>query len=133
MAVRRGAARLPRGSARAPASNPPVLLFEGEQYTDAGHETFAEGEGAQWVVAYTEEGALARESYVNLIPTSAGGTHESGLREGLFGAVKSFIELHNLQPKGVKPMPEDVFSRASFVLSAPRFWIRSSRARPRSG
>ena len=95
-----------------------VLVFEGEQYTDAGHETFAEGEGAQWVVAFTEEGGLARESYVNLIPTSAGGTHESGLREGLFGAVKSFIELHNLQPKGVKPMPEDVFARASFVLSA---------------
>ncbi len=95
-----------------------VLLFEGEQYTDAGHETFAEGEGAQWVVAFTEEGGLARESYVNLIPTSAGGTHEAGLREGLFGAVKSFVELHGLQPKGVKLMPEDVFARASFVLSA---------------
>ncbi|MGE0803645.1 MAG: DNA topoisomerase IV subunit B [Lautropia sp.] len=96
----------------------PVLLFEGQQYTEAGHEAFAEGEGAQWVVAFTEEGGLARESYVNLIPTSAGGTHESGLREGLFAAVKSFIELHGLLPKGVKPMPEDVFARASFVLSA---------------
>ncbi len=96
----------------------PLLLFEGEQYTEPGHDTFAEGEGAQWVVAYTEEGSLVRESYVNLIPTSAGGTHESGLREGLFGAVKSFIELHSLQPKGVKLMPEDVFVRASFVLSA---------------
>ena len=59
-----------------------------------------------------------RESYVNLIPTSAGGTHDSGLREGLFTAVKSFIELHGLLPKGVKLMPEDVFARASFVLSA---------------
>ena len=48
----------------------------------------------------------------------AGGTHESGLREGLFNAVKSFIELHALLPKGVKLMPEDVFARASFVLSA---------------
>ncbi len=48
----------------------------------------------------------------------AGGTHESGLKDGLFGAVKSFIELHALLPKGVKLMPEDVFSRASFVLSA---------------
>ncbi|NBS96787.1 MAG: DNA topoisomerase IV subunit B, partial [Betaproteobacteria bacterium] len=58
------------------------------------------------------------ESYVNLIPTPAGGTHESGLREGLFQAVKSFVELHSLLPKGVKLMPEDVFARASFVLSA---------------
>jgi topoisomerase-4 subunit B len=96
----------------------PLLVFEGEQYTEAGHDTFAEGEGAQWVVAFTEEGGLVRESYVNLIPTSAGGTHESGLREGLFGAVKGFIDLHSLQPKGVKPVAEDVFARASFVLSA---------------
>ena len=59
-----------------------------------------------------------RESYVNLIPTSAGGTHESGLRDGLFGAVKSFIEFHSLLPKGVRLMPEDVFARASYVLSA---------------
>src|SRR5690606_10965535 len=82
------------------------------------HETFAAGEGAQWVVAWTEDGPLVRESYVNLIPTRAGGTHEAGLREGLFNAVKSFVELHGLQPKGVRLLPEDVFARASFVLSA---------------
>jgi topoisomerase-4 subunit B len=69
-------------------------------------------------VAFTEEGSLLRESYVNLIPTVAGGTHEAGLRDGLFGAVKGFLDLHSLLPKGVKLMPEDVFSRASFVLSA---------------
>jgi topoisomerase-4 subunit B len=40
------------------------------------------------------------------------------LREGLYNSVKSFIELHALLPKGVKLMPEDVFARASFVLSA---------------
>jgi topoisomerase-4 subunit B len=68
-------------------------------------------------VAFTEDGAPLRESYVNLIPTVAGGTHEAGLKDGLFAAVKGFIELHALLPKGVKLMPEDVFSRASFVLS----------------
>ena len=94
--------------------------FEGEQYaTGAGDDdSFAEGEGAAWVVCWTEDGAPVRESYVNLIPTPAGGTHESGLREGLFNAVKGFIEMHALQPKGVKLMPEDVFARASFILSA---------------
>ncbi len=97
---------------------PVVPFFDGEQFLAAGHDTFAEGEGAQWVVAWTEEGALVRESYVNLIPTTAGGTHESGLRDGLFGAVRGFIELHGLMPKGVKLLPEDVFARASFVLSA---------------
>jgi topoisomerase-4 subunit B len=100
------------------ASEPVIPLFEGESFAEAGHESFAEGEGAQWCVAFTEDGAPLRESYVNLIPTSAGGTHDSGLRDGLFNAVKSFIELHALLPKGVKLLPEDVFARASYVLSA---------------
>ncbi len=97
---------------------PVIPLFEGDGFADANHDSFAEGEGASWAVAFTEDGAPVRESYVNLIPTSAGGTHDSGLRDGLFTAVKSFIELHGLLPKGVKLMPEDVFARASYVLSA---------------
>ena len=101
------------------AADPLVPLFEGEGYATASEsENFAEGEGVAWVLAFTESGNLLRESYVNLIPTVAGGTHESGLKDGLFGAMKSFIDLHSLLPKGVKLMPEDVFSRASFVLSA---------------
>ena len=97
---------------------PVIPMFEEEGFADSSHETFAEGEGASWAVAFTEDGQTVRESYVNLIPTSAGGTHESGLRDGLFTAVKSFIELHSLLPKGVKLLPEDVFARASYVLSA---------------
>ena len=97
-----------------------IPAFEAEQYAsgNADEDAFAEGEGAAWVVTWTEDGPPVRESYVNLIPTPAGGTHESGLREGLFNAVKGFIEMHALQPKGVKLMPEDVFARASFILSA---------------
>jgi topoisomerase-4 subunit B len=98
--------------------DPVIPLFDGEGFADSQSDNFAEGEGATWCVAFTEEGQSVRESYVNLIPTSAGGTHESGLRDGLFNAVKSFIELHSLLPKGVKLMPEDVFARASYVLSA---------------
>ena len=99
-------------------ADPVIPLFAGEGYADRHHDSFAEGEGAAWAVAFTEEGAPIRESYVNLIPTSAGGTHDSGLRDGLFTAIKSFIDLHALLPKGVKLMPEDVFARASYVLSA---------------
>ncbi|WP_088279489.1 DNA topoisomerase IV subunit B [Ideonella sp. A 288] len=99
--------------------DPVIPLFEGEAYASAQEtENFAAGEGAAWCVAFTEDGNVLRESYVNLIPTVAGGTHESGLKDGLFGAIKAFIDLHSLLPKGVKLMPEDVFSRASFVLSA---------------
>ena len=92
--------------------------FESSGFAAADDPTFAEGEGANWVIVWTEDGAVTRESYVNLIPTSAGGTHEAGLREGLFGAVRAFIDAHQLLPKGVKLLPEDVFARASFVLSA---------------
>ncbi|WP_025917707.1 DNA topoisomerase IV subunit B [Herminiimonas sp. CN] len=95
-----------------------IPLFEGAQHATADTEGFAEGEGASWAVAWTEDGNVVRESYVNLIPTPAGGTHESGLREGLYGAVKSFVDMHSLLPKGVKLLPEDVFTRVSFVLSA---------------
>ena len=98
-------------------ADPVIPLFEGEGFAQ-NNDTFAEGEGAQWCVAFTEDGQPVRESYVNLIPTSAGGTHESGLRDGLFNAVKGFVELHSLLPKGVKLLPEDVFARASYVLSA---------------
>jgi len=95
-----------------------IPVFEGRQYAGDDDETFAEGEGAHWVVAWTAEGQVLRESYVNLISTTAGGTHEAGLRDGLFNAVKAFAELHALIPKGVKLLADDVFARASFVLSA---------------
>jgi topoisomerase-4 subunit B len=98
--------------------DPVIPLLEGDGFADGQHDSFAEGEGAAWCLAFTEDGGAVRESYVNLIPTSAGGTHELGLRDGVFNAVKSFIELHSLLPKGVKLMPEDVFARASYVLSA---------------
>ncbi len=100
-------------------ADPVIPLFDGAHYADAAEtENFAAGEGAAWCVAFTEEGVPLRESYVNLIPTVAGGTHESGLKEGLFAAIKGFIDLHSLLPKGVKLIPDDVFSRASFILSA---------------
>ncbi|MFM1860016.1 MAG: hypothetical protein RL133_1516 [Pseudomonadota bacterium] len=89
-----------------------------EGYAPAGDDTFAEGEGGQWVLAFSAEGPVVRESFVNLIPTPAGGTHEAGLREGVFQAVKGFVDQHSLLPKGVKLLPEDVFSRASFILSS---------------
>ncbi len=89
-----------------------------EGYAPEEDPTWAEGEGARWVLAWTEEGAMTRESFVNLIPTPAGGTHEAGLREGVFNAIRAFAEAHGLVPKGVKLLPDDVFGRVSFLLSA---------------
>ena len=95
-----------------------IPLFVGAQFATADDENYALGEGAEWVVAWTLEGAVVRESFVNLIATPAGGTHEAGLRDGLYQAVKNFADLHSLLPKGLRLLPEDVFARVSFVLSA---------------
>jgi len=92
-------------------------IFAGEKYASGDDASFAEGEGAAWALGWYAE-AMGSESYVNLIPTVAGGTHESGLRTGVFEAVKTFIEHHALLPRGVKLQQEDVCARMAFVLSA---------------
>ncbi|CAG4883222.1 DNA topoisomerase 4 subunit B [Georgfuchsia toluolica] len=92
-------------------------IFAAEKYAEASEGDFAEGEGAAWAFGWFGE-ALPSESYVNLIPTVAGGTHESGLRAGVFEAMKTFVEHHALLPRGIKLQQEDVCGRMAFVLSA---------------
>jgi len=58
-----------------------------------------------------------QESYVNLIPTKAGGTHVTGFRSGLSESVKEFADYRNLLPRGVKLSPEDVWLGLSYILS----------------
>ena len=43
-------------------ADPMIPVFEGDGYIDNQSDTFAEGEGVQWAVAFTEEGAPVRES-----------------------------------------------------------------------
>jgi topoisomerase-4 subunit B len=75
-------------------------------------------EEVDWAVVWlTEDGDLITESYVNLIPTTQGGTHVNGFRTGLTEAIREFCELRNLLPRGVKLTPEDVWSHCSYVLS----------------
>ena len=99
---------------------PIAPIFAGETYLGKPKDgdTFAEGEGAAWALAWYDEGAAAGESYVNLIPTSAGGTHEAGLRAAVFDAVKAFVDHHGLLPRGARLQTEDVSARMHFVLAA---------------
>jgi topoisomerase-4 subunit B len=76
------------------------------------------GEAADWVVIWLPEGGEGiSESYVNLIPTTQGGTHVNGLRTGLADAVREFCELRSLLPRGVKLTAEDVWDKVSYILS----------------
>jgi len=76
-----------------------------------------EGEIAEWALCWTAEGECPQESYVNLIPTAQHGTHVNGLRSGITDALREFCDFRNLLPRGVKLAPEDVWDRASFILS----------------
>ncbi|HYN22317.1 MAG TPA: ATP-binding protein, partial [Thermoanaerobaculia bacterium] len=82
-----------------------------------GHFKGADEE-VDWAVAWlADEGDLIAESYVNLIPTTQGGTHVNGFRSGLTDAVREFCEFRDLLPRGVKIAPEDVWARCCYVLS----------------
>ena len=97
-------------------------LFSGEKYYDEkAAADFAEieaGEGAAWAIGWVTEGEIFADSHVNLIPTRSGGTHEAGFRNGIFDAMTAFMETRTLQPKGVKLIADDLWSRACFTLSA---------------
>ncbi|HZX33693.1 MAG TPA: DNA topoisomerase IV subunit B [Rhodocyclaceae bacterium] len=96
---------------------PIVPIFVGEKTIEEANG-FAVGEGAAWALAWFEEGGGKPESYVNLIPTLDGGTHEAGLKAGVFEAVKSFADHHAILPAKVKLAQEDVTGRMTFLLSA---------------
>ena len=75
-------------------------------------------EAADWAVLWLPEGGeVVAESYVNLIPTTQGGTHVNGLRAGLTEAVREFCEFRSLLPRGVKLTPDDVWLNCSYILS----------------
>ena len=98
------------------AEDEPVApVFCGEKQLTA-NETFCDGEGVQWALAWVE-GSGGGESYVNLIPTMGGGTHEAGLRDVVFNSVRTFAEQHGLMQRNVKLAAEDVWSKLCFVLA----------------
>ena len=85
--------------------------FEGEFMSEEGGLTWA----LQWVQGITDP---ISDSYVNLIPTSQGGTHVNGTRSGLTEALKEFCEFRNLIPRGVKLTSDDIWLNCSSIISA---------------
>ena len=97
-------------------------LFSGERFFDekslSGITDVEPGEGASWAIGWVADGDIFADSHVNLIPTRSGGTHEAGFRGGIFEALGAFMEARALAPKGVKLIPDDLWQRACFTLSA---------------
>jgi len=97
-------------------------LFTGERFFDekslSGITDVEPGEGASWAIGWVPDGEIFADSHVNLIPTRSGGTHEAGFRSGIFDALAAFMDARGLAPKGVKLIPDDLWQRACFTLSA---------------
>ncbi len=100
-----------------PENEPQIPIISGEFYHNENNEGISKGEGSLWALSFGAGGA-GGESYVNLIPTLSGGTHEAGLRNGVFESVKSFMEHHSMMQRGVKISSEDVWNNVCYVLAA---------------
>jgi DNA gyrase subunit B/topoisomerase-4 subunit B len=76
-------------------------------------------------LAWTEDTSERVYSYVNGIPTTAGGAHENGLKAGLTKAVRNYLTTHNLVPRGLTITAEDVREGLVAILavkiSQPQF------------
>ncbi len=66
-----------------------------------------------WTEA-TEERIL---SFVNGIPTPSGGAHENGLKNGLTKALRNYLGVQNLVPKGLNIAAEDIREGLVAILS----------------
>jgi len=77
----------------------------------------ADGEKIEAALQWTEDTNEAIRSYVNGIRTSAGGTHESGMKAGIARAVRNFIETHEIKIKGLEITAEDIREGIVGILS----------------
>jgi DNA gyrase subunit B len=67
----------------------------------------------QWTEATDE----LIKSYVNGIPTPAGGTHDQGLKAAVAKGLRNYMNTHNLVPKGMTLLAEDIREGLVAILS----------------
>lgn len=94
-----------------------VFYFERSLHGEDTLTTHNEGFAMEVALQWTDEPAEFVRSYVNGVGTSSGGTHESGLRNGIVKAVRHYMETHNLTPKGLSIQAEDIREGVACVLS----------------
>jgi DNA gyrase subunit B/topoisomerase-4 subunit B len=97
------------------------LLLEESQATPVAGELFylerTQGIKVETAFCWTENTSEKFYSYVNGIHTQEGGSHEDGFRSGLGKALKNYMQVHNLVPKGIKLSGEDLREGLIVVLS----------------
>lgn len=94
-----------------------------EQRKDVHPELFAltkdfeGGSRVELALRWTDSTDSWARSYVNGIRTHAGGTHENGLRAGISKAIKNYMDVHEIRPKGVAITPDDIREGTCAILS----------------
>ena len=85
----------------------------------------ADGPRLECVLTWTESPQERVHSFVNGIPTPFGGTHEAGLKAAVVKAVRNYVNVNNLTPKGVSLTAEDtregLVALLSLYLKEPQF------------
>jgi topoisomerase-4 subunit B len=75
-------------------------------------------EAIDWAAYWLPDGGnVVSESYVNLVPTTSGGTHVTGFRHGLSEALREFCEFRNLLPRGIKLTADDIWEQCAHIIS----------------
>ena len=69
------------------------------------------------VLIWTESPDERLHTFVNGIPTPFGGTHENGLKAGIVKAVRNYLNVNDLLPKGINLTAEDTREGIVVVLS----------------
>lgn len=94
------------------------FVWNFERYLTEESSLGSKGEGLHVVIGFLEEGKRFTESFVNLIPTLNGGSHERGLKNGLFEGLRNFMSHYNLMPNKLTIEADDLWNKCSFVLSS---------------
>src|SRR5215470_5138001 len=76
-----------------------------------------DGDIVECCLTWTEATDETILSFVNGIPTGSGGTHENGLKNGIVKAVRNYLGVHNLVPKGLNIAAEDIREGLVVILS----------------
>jgi DNA gyrase subunit B/topoisomerase-4 subunit B len=78
---------------------------------------FEDNTRAEITLRWTESTDFWVRSYVNGIRTHAGGTHENGFRSGISKAIKNYMDVHEIRPKGLQISPDDIREGTCGILS----------------
>ena len=89
------------------------------------HLERTDGPRVECVLTWTESPEERLLTFVNGIPTPFGGTHENGLKAGIVKAVRNYLNVNDLLPKGLSLNAEDtregVVAILSLYLKQPQF------------